>query len=68
MKNRKRKERLRATIRRCLCLGNLTNKKFITDINEIDDDYFYWKARRALMELYNGKDIIGEKYDTRNTL
>ena len=31
-------------------------------INDIDDDYFYWKARRALMELHNGRDIIGENF------
>jgi len=61
MKSRKRKEYLRRTIRRCLSLGNYRNKE-ITDINDIDDDYFYWKARRALMELHNGRDIIGEKF------
>lgn len=66
MKSRKRKEYCRKTIRRCLSLGYYGDKKFITDINEIDDDYFYWKARRALMELHNGRDIIGEKVDTND--
>lgn len=60
-KSRKRKEKLRKTIRRCLALGNLTDKKYITDINDIGDDYFYWKARFALIELHNGKDVL-EKY------
>lgn len=66
MKSRKRKEYFRKTIHRCLSLGYYGDKKFITDINEIDDDYFYWKARRALMELHNGRDIIGEKVDTND--
>ena len=66
MKSRKRKAELRKTIRRCLELGNWTNKYRITDINDIDDDYFYWKARRALMKLYNGRDIIGEKVNTND--
>lgn len=61
MKSRKRKEGLRKIIRRCLALGNLSDKKYITDINEIDDDYFYWKARHALIQLHNGRDIIGER-------
>ena len=42
-------------------MGNYRDKE-ITDINDIDDDYFYWKARRALTELHNGRDIIGEKF------
>lgn len=62
MKSRKRKAELRKTIRRCLDLGNWTGKYRITDINDIGDDYFYWKARYALMELHNGRDIIGEFY------
>ena len=57
LKSRKRKTELRKIIRRCLDLGNLTGKYRITDINDITDDYFYWKARRAFIELHNGKDI-----------
>jgi hypothetical protein len=68
MKSRKRKSELRKIIRRCLDLGNWTGKYRIADINDIGDDYFYWKARYALKQLSNGRDLIGEKYDTRNTL
>ena len=45
MKSRKRKSELRKIIRRCLDLGNWTGKYRIADINDIGDDYFYWKAR-----------------------
>ena len=60
MKSRKRKAELRKIIRRCLDLGNWTDKYRITDINDIGDELGCGAVLESLRRTKVGKFDVAD--------